>query len=140
MASIPGRLTSSTWIRRSTPTGTTPPPVGSAAAGTAFKDTWTLSDLDVAWMGWIPVLLDDPFVDWRRCKPCGLDLLPEDQVRVVGSKATLCFHCAMTGLNLEALGERTRMDVSLELLRRLRDGQVYDKAGRFMLADGRVEG
>ena len=20
----------------------------------------------------IPVLLDDPFEDWRRCKPCGL--------------------------------------------------------------------
>ena len=28
-------------------------PVGSAAAGGAFKDTWTLSDLDVAWMGLI---------------------------------------------------------------------------------------
>ncbi len=28
-------------------------PVGSAAAGSAFKDTWTLSDLDVAWMGLI---------------------------------------------------------------------------------------
>ena len=26
-------------------------PVGSAAAGAAFKDTWTFSDLDVAWMG-----------------------------------------------------------------------------------------
>ena len=26
-------------------------PVGSRAAGAAFKDTWTLSDLDVAWMG-----------------------------------------------------------------------------------------
>ena len=26
-------------------------PVGSQAAGAAFKDTWTLSDLDVAWMG-----------------------------------------------------------------------------------------
>ena len=26
-------------------------PVGSEAAGAAFKDTWTLSDLDVAWMG-----------------------------------------------------------------------------------------
>lgn len=26
-------------------------PVGSAAAGAAFKDTWTLSDLDVSWMG-----------------------------------------------------------------------------------------
>ena len=28
-------------------------PVGSAAAGAAFKDTWALSDLDVAWMGLI---------------------------------------------------------------------------------------
>ena len=28
-------------------------PVGSAAAGAAFKDTRTLSDLDVAWMGLI---------------------------------------------------------------------------------------
>ena len=26
-------------------------PVGSKAAGAAFKDTWELSDLDVAWMG-----------------------------------------------------------------------------------------
>ena len=30
-------------------------PVGSKAAGAAFKDTWTLSDLDVAWTG----LIDD---------------------------------------------------------------------------------
>ena len=28
-------------------------PIGSIAAGAAFKDTWTLSDLDVAWMGLI---------------------------------------------------------------------------------------
>ena len=28
-------------------------PMGSQAAGAAFKDTWTLSDLDVAWMGLI---------------------------------------------------------------------------------------
>ena len=28
-------------------------PIGSAAAGAAFKDTWTLSDLDVEWMGLI---------------------------------------------------------------------------------------
>ena len=28
-------------------------PVGSKAAGAAFKDTWTLSDLNVAWMGLI---------------------------------------------------------------------------------------
>ena len=28
-------------------------PIGSKAAGASFKDTWTLSDLDVAWMGLI---------------------------------------------------------------------------------------
>ena len=28
-------------------------PVGSKAAGAAFKDTWTLDDLDIAWMGLI---------------------------------------------------------------------------------------
>ena len=88
---------------------------------------------------WVPVLLDYSFEDWRRCKPCGLPLLPEDQVRVLGYQATLCFHCAMTALNLEALGPNVRTDVSLELLSRLRDGQVYDEAGRFVLADGRVE-
>ena len=29
-------------------------PIGSAAAGAAFKDTWALDDLDVAWMGLAP--------------------------------------------------------------------------------------
>ena len=53
---------------------------------------------------------------------CGLPLLPEDQVRVFGYQATLCFRCAMTALNLEALGPNVRTDVSLELLSRLRDG------------------
>ena len=70
---------------------------------------------------------------------CGLPLLPEDQVRVFGYQATLRFHCAMTALNLEALGPNVRADVSLEPLSRLRDGQVSDEAGRFVLADGRVE-
>jgi len=26
-------------------------PIGSEAAGAAFKDTWTLSDVDIAWIG-----------------------------------------------------------------------------------------
>ena len=26
-------------------------PIGSKAAGAAFKDTWTLSDVDLAWVG-----------------------------------------------------------------------------------------
>ena len=50
---------------------------------------------------WIPDLLGDGFEDWRRCKPCGLPLLPEDQVRVLGYQATLRFHCAMTALNVD---------------------------------------
>ena len=44
---------------------------------------------------WISVLLDDPFEDWRRRKLCGLQLMPEDQVRAIGYQAMLCFHCAM---------------------------------------------
>ena len=55
-------------------------------------------------------------------------------------QATLCSHCAMITLNLEDLGEGGRVDVSLELLRRLRDSKVYDEAGQFTLADERVEG
>ena len=39
--------------RHSTPISNYAAPVGSKAAGAAFKDTWTLSDLDVAWMGLI---------------------------------------------------------------------------------------
>ena len=65
---------------------------------------------------WVPVLLGDGCEDWRRCKTCGLPLLPEDQARVLGYQATLRFHCAMTALNREALGPNVRTDVSLELL------------------------
>ena len=45
---------------------------------------------------------------------------------MLGYQATLRFHCAMTALNLEALGPNVRTDVSRELLGRLRDGPVYD--------------
>ena len=61
-------------------------------------------------------------------------------MRVVGYQATLCFHCAMTALNLEAVREEVRVGVSLELLWRLRDGQVYDEAGWFALTNALVEG
>ena len=37
--------------RLSTPTAPTSAPIGSEAAGAAFKDTWTLDDVDVAWHG-----------------------------------------------------------------------------------------
>ena len=86
---------------------------------------------------WVPVRLGDGFEDRRQCKPCGLPLLPEDQARVLSFQVERC-HCAMTALNLEALGPNVRTDVSLELLSSLRDGQVYDEARRFVLADERV--
>ena len=44
-------------------------PVGSAAAGAAFKDTWTLSDLDVAWMG---LVADELPATARVLKTAGL--------------------------------------------------------------------
>ena len=41
-------------------------PIGSKAAGASFKDTWTLSDLDVAWMG---LIADEA----TRRSPCAED-------------------------------------------------------------------
>ena len=46
-------MTSSTWTPPFNSNRNYAAPVGSVAAGAAFKDTWTLSDLDVAWMGLI---------------------------------------------------------------------------------------
>ena len=44
-------------------------PVGSVAAGAAFKDTWNLSDLDVAWMG---LIADDHPAIYRTVEAAGL--------------------------------------------------------------------
>ena len=44
-------------------------PVGSAAAGAAFKDTWTLSDLDVAWMG---LIADEQLAIYKTLEAAGL--------------------------------------------------------------------
>ena len=44
-------------------------PVGTSAAGTAFKDTWTLSDLDVAWMG---IIADEHPALHRTIEAAGL--------------------------------------------------------------------
>ena len=44
-------------------------PVGSAAAGAAFKDTWTLSDLDVAWMG---LIADEHPAMYRALETAGM--------------------------------------------------------------------
>ena len=75
---------------------------------------------------WIVMILDDPFLDWSRCKACGVSLAPKDQVRVFGYQATLCLSCATTALRLDRLMEHIRLDVSLELVRNLRDGHVYE--------------
>ena len=59
-------------------------PIGSKAAGAAFKDTWTLSDLDVAAMG---RLADAPSAcirrhrDFRTCARQGHDELSRDDGR-----------------------------------------------------------
>ena len=44
-------------------------PVGSGAAGAAFKDTWTLSDLDTAWMG---LIADEQPVMYKVIETAGL--------------------------------------------------------------------
>ena len=44
-------------------------PVGSVAAGAAFKDTWNLSDLDVAWMG---LIADEHPAIYRTIEAAGL--------------------------------------------------------------------
>ena len=44
-------------------------PVGSSAAGAAFKDTWTLSDLDVAWMG---LIADEQLAIYKTLEAAGL--------------------------------------------------------------------
>ena len=44
-------------------------PVGSKAAGAAFKDTWTLSDLDVAWMG---LIADEHPAIYRTIEAAGM--------------------------------------------------------------------
>ncbi len=44
-------------------------PIGSAAAGAAFKDTWTLSDLDVAWMG---LIADEQPAIYKTLEAAGL--------------------------------------------------------------------
>ena len=44
-------------------------PVGSKAAGAAFKDTWTLSDLDIAWMG---LIADEQPATYKVLEAAGL--------------------------------------------------------------------
>ena len=81
-------------------------PVGSATAGAAFKDTWALSDLDVAWMGLIadeqPAIykvLDA--VGLSHGKPmqsylCMMAVRLLEMRRVIKSSASIYLHCDPT--------------------------------------------
>ena len=81
---------------------------------------------------WIPVQLDDPFLKREPVQA----LWPAAAAREPGTGNRLSGHALLPlrhdGAELGvAVGGCTR-DVSLVLLRRLRDGEVYDQAGRFM--------
>ena len=52
-------------------------PVGSRAAGAAFKDTWTLSDLDTAWMG---LIADEQPAMYKVIETAGADTREGDAV------------------------------------------------------------
>ena len=70
--------------------------------------------------------MDDPYQAWKPCKPCGVILCPQDQVKVVGYQAVLCLSCAIDRLNLESLGPDVRVEVSFKLLRHLRNAAESD--------------
>ena len=53
-------------------------PVGSSAAGAAYKDTWTLSDLDVAWMG---LIADEQPAMYQVLQAAGLTQSQIDEAR-----------------------------------------------------------
>ena len=53
-------------------------PVGSSAAGATFKDTWTLCDLDVAWMG---LIADEQPAMYQVLQAAGLTQSQIDEAR-----------------------------------------------------------
>ena len=56
--------------------------------------------------------------------------LPElNEVQVLGYPLTMCLQCSMILLQLGGAGPKTRMIVSLNLLRRLRDVELVDDLG-----------
>lgn len=85
-----------------------------------------------------PELYDDPFEDEgvllifeppnvvRKCATCPAELPELDQVHFVGYPLMMCFHCSMMLLHLQGAGPETRVHVSLDLLRRLRDVELLD--------------
>ena len=81
-------------------------PVGSAAAGAAFKDTWNLSDLDVAWMGLIAdeqpavhqVLLAAREAHGKRMQSylCMMAIRLKEMRRVLKPTGSVYLHCDPT--------------------------------------------
>ena len=61
-----------------------------------------------------------------KCATCPAELPELDQVHFVGYPSTMCFQCAMVLLHLQGAGPETRVHVSLDLLRRLRDVELLD--------------
>ena len=65
-------------------------PVGSRAAGAAFKDTWTLSDLDTAWMG---LIADEQPAMYKVIEAAGVDPRQGDAELPVHDGRTACWRC-----------------------------------------------
>ena len=85
----------------------------------------------------VAAVLDDPFDDSAelahdlpesivKCRTCPAELPEFNQVHFVGYPLTMCFQCSMILLNLGGAGPETRVQVSLDLLRRLRDVELVD--------------
>ena len=65
-------------------------PIGSEAAGAAFKDTWTLSDVDEAWHGEIADRRPYALRHRGRCRPVarqGHEILPDHDGRAADGDA-----------------------------------------------------
>ena len=84
-----------------------------------------------------PELHDDPFTDedvhpWdlpdrvAKCATCPAELRELDQVHFVAYPLVMCFQCSMILLHLRGAAAETRVHVSLDLLRRLRDVEFLD--------------
>ena len=61
-----------------------------------------------------------------QCHTCPAELPELNQVHFVDYPLTMCFQCSMVLLHLGGAGPETRVHVSLDLLRRLRDVELMD--------------
>ena len=89
-----------------------------------------------AYPEWIVGIFDDPFdgdevVHDRpdrdvKCRTCPTELSEINQVHFLGYPLTMCFQCCMVLLHLGGAGLETRVHISLDLLRKLRDLELLD--------------